>query len=279
MTSTTSAALSSDEVSSTSHWCNLFPSRRELIAVMLNGARIGGAQAVHIEYQDQPGVIRFIDDGGLAVGPKTLAAVRTAIQSQPIAFDELRADILRIVAALAAGGQVKVCTSAHSVSLRSDPAFSIAISNPSGTAAEGVRFVFELLPHLHCDERTLRNELVEMVRGFPIPVTLNGSLIPRPFAISVRGFTAFAHGHYLRDEVALRNKHHIFLNGIEIEHADGQPTFIPDGFAVHLHPDIFCPVLPAMNELLGGELTLAFLRHELQRVTGTLEPAEAWWQP
>jgi len=277
MTSTTSAALSSEGVPRSGDWRSLFPTRRELLATLLDGSRHSGATTVDIEYQEQPGILRITDNGSLSVGPKTLGAVRAEIDRDPFIIEEMRHDLLRYAAVLACADRVKVHTPAYSVTLRADPFLTVKEAHPVSIATIGnsVTFVFELAKELRTDPRTLRQELLTLARGYALPTHFNGLELTRPLALNQDLFVQFAHGHYLFDRNAWPREHHIFLNGLPVDRGDGKPTYIPDGFVVHLHPEIFCSAPPGHEEIVGGAITLAFLRHELQRITGTLEPLPA----
>lgn len=277
MTSPTSAALSSEGVPRSGDWRDLFPTRRELLATLLDGSRHSGATAVHIEYQELPGILRITDNGSLSVGPKTLGAVRAELDRDPFDISEMRQDLLRYAAVLACADRVKVHTPAYSVTLRADPLLTVKDVHPGRvtTIGNSVTFVFELTKGLRTDPRTLHQELLMLARGYGLPTRFNGHELPRPLSLDTSRFVQFAHGHYLFDRKAWPREHHIFLNGLPVDRGDGKPTYIPHGFVVHLHPEIFCSAPPGHEEIVGGAITLAFLRHELQRITGTLEPLPA----
>lgn len=265
-------------------WRTVFTGRHELLATLLDGAQRSGASAIDIEYQEAHGILRLTDDGSLPNGPRALSAVRSGmLLSSPKEFTEGRPDLLRYAAMLACANQIKIHTAAHSVTLRPDHFIRDNEVRPAriSSVCRGVNFVLDLLPEHRCSARRLHEEIAGLVRGFPLPVSFDGSILPRPYALTERDFTSFAHGRYCVDETLGDEEHHVFLNGLPIETGDGKPTYLPGSVVVHLHPEIFKSVTPGHREIAGGAITLAFLRHEIQLLTGFIvqlrdDNEEAW---
>lgn len=287
MNSNTSVAVAGAQESLTRMpWRMVFTGLHEMLATLLDGALRGGASAIDIKYQESLGILRLTDDGSLPNGPRALAAVRTAMQSSPAEFVACRPDLLRYAATLACSTQLKVHTAAHAVTLQPERFLRDNEVLPAriSSVCAGVSFALDLVPELRCSTRVLCEVITTLVRGFPLPVTFDGMRLPRPYAMSERVFTRFAHGLYCIDRSLEHDEHHIFLSGLPIECGDGKPTYLPEGIVVHLHPEIFQAVTPGHREIAGGAITLAFLRHEIQRLTGYCAPMrqddeEAWHGP
>jgi hypothetical protein len=265
-------------------WRGVFAGRHELLATLLDGAQRSGASVVNIEYQESLGILRLSDDGSLPNGPRALAAVRAGMLSSPEAFTANRPDLLRYAAMLACAKQLKVHTAAHAVTLHPERFLRDNEVRPTRISSVrcGVNFVLDLLPEHRCSRSRLHQEISALVRGFPLPVFLDGSALPRPYAIAERPYIRFAHGLYCVDPSLDHDEHYVFLDGLPIESGDGKPTYLPGGVVVHLHPEIFQSVTPGHREIAGGAITLAFLRYELQLLTGRHAPMgdetdeEAW---
>jgi len=271
MNSITSAAvLGSLESLAMMPWRMVFPGRHELLATLLDGAQRSGASAIDIEYQESLGVLRLRDNGSLPNGPRALSAVRTGMLSTPEEFSANRPDLLRYAAMLACTKRLKIQTAAHSVTIEPEHFIRDGEVRPAriSSVLSGVQFALDLLAEHRCTAHRLNEEIKALVRGFPLPVSLNGQPLPRPYAISARVFTPFAHGAYCIDQALAEDEHHVFLAGLPIESSEGRPAYLPGGTIVHLHPEIFQFGTPGHRGLDGGAITLAFLRHEIQLLTG-----------
>lgn len=251
-------------------WHQIFATRHELLATFLDGARRSGATAINIEYQDSSGILRLSDDGDLPGGPRCLGALRDGMLSAPEKLIESRPDLLRYAAAIVCANELTVHTPAYAFSLHSGRflqgkgVFPITVR----AADYSVKLALTLHPRFRCNKLILYRELTNLVRGFPLPVLLEGQPLPRPFACREHTLTRFAHGLYSMNTEFEADEFHIFLDGLPIESGDGESACLPGGTLVHLHPEIFQATVPGHREIAGGAITMAFLRYELQLITG-----------
>lgn len=246
------------------------PTLHELFATLLDEARQCGASVIDITYDAKTNLVRMHDDGSMAAGPRTLSLLRDTLAAGPVDYACTRSDLHRFLAILSCSRRLTVETAAHSITLSAAPELRIERIKPrhSSPAHRGATLTFELIQPLPVSTKGLRDELEKLAKGFPLDICFNGESISRPFSVGTREFKPFTHGLFLVDDVNLPHSHEVFLNGLPIEKAGNRDTYLPNGFIVHLHPEIFQASAPAKNVLTGGELTLSFLRHELHLVTG-----------
>lgn len=270
MTTSLTAASVQTELEGTSPAFSQLPTLHEIFATLLDEARQGGASIVDINYNAMTGIVNFHDDGSMAAGPKILGILRDTLAAGTVDYTTVRTDLHRYLISLSCSRRLTVKTQSYTVTLTASPEMTIEKVKPSyaGPSHRGVTLTFDLVQPYPVSTNRLQRTLETLVRGYPLEVIYNGEILNRPFSLGKREFQPFPHGLFLIDDLNLPSSHEVFLNGLPIEKAGNKDTYLPNGFIVHLHPEIFQATAPAKNVLTGGELILSFLRHELHLVTG-----------
>ena len=227
-----------------------FSNKYTLVSELLQNARRAGATAVRIEYDRDGKSLTVTDDGCGIEDFQTLVTFNESGWDDAIAAGE-HAFGIGFSKVLYSADRVTVTSRGRRLAFHTREALDQALLRieDDPTAIGGVTTV-----HLAgVDIRDLDERIDRIVGGFPLPVTFNGKVLPRPFAVDALPFTDTAIG-----KVHL----HGFRSG---ERAYGTVQFL-QGFLVHAptywygQPDVvhldsreFVARLPDRTELIDAE--------------------------
>jgi hypothetical protein len=240
-------ALKTDEANFYKNLGSVFSDKTKVLAELIQNSRRAGATAIHFKMEDGTLVI---EDNGQGISDLQSLLIHSHSDWSEELKTEERSFGVGFLSTLYAAKQVKVESRGKMCLL--DTASVIALNPVDEFTTDYIGNTRISLIEFALDHQQTRKALIAIVKGFPVPVFLNGEELPRPEALdNLAGIVTMAIGQGL-----LRNADHeksdFYYQGLPVKSPFVQTYLVHTRNVIHLD-NSFSVRMPDRDALINPD--------------------------
>lgn len=248
-----------------------FSNRFTVLSELMQNARRAGASKVEFSYNEQTNTLTVTDDGCGIDDFQNLLTVADSGWSQDVQESDQPYG-MGFASALFAAESITVSSLGKKVALNSKDTL-VGHSATVEDSPEAPETGAEIALHgLRMTVKDVNDSLKKLSRGFPLPVSLEGEVFERPYALD-------SGRHFMKSDIGMVSicglnepavSHEVvtryFLQGIELNRSGSRYGFY-SGYAniIHLDSTRFTGRMPDRDSLVDEEISLQVINEEISK--------------